>query len=394
MGTAGGIPSFYLLQRIASFELTTDEIGDQATWLADGSGTFRIRSSLKLLCSTEENIAVNWKWLWKLRLPQRIKMFLWLILHSKVLTNAERFRRPMSPNAGCALCLGDVEDLEHILRNCPKAKEVWHDLHVYGVMDLAGEESFQQWLQQNLRLPRDDLEWPTKFMITVWYLWKWQCAYCLGNMEVIPRDKGLFLISKFREVISALRQDEQVSGNGGHDHIERGIRWEPLIGDWMVLNLDGAAQGNLGPAGAGGVLRGTTGEEVVGFSENLGWCSSIQAKIRAVLCGLKLAKESRVQKLWLQIDSAVVVNMLVRQSDWHPNHRSLLHQCKCLIEWEGWEVSISHCFRKVNQVADTLAKMGCEGTIGLTYYRTPPTRVWEALYADSVGVVRPRRTKS
>ena len=42
------------------------------------------------------------------------------------------------------------------------------------------------------------------------------------------------------------------------------------IGGWMVLNTDGAAKGNPGPTGAGGVLQGDAGEWVTRFSEYLG----------------------------------------------------------------------------------------------------------------------------
>jgi len=93
-----------LLQRIASYELAQEEVGDQALWIADSSGRFTIKSALKLIRISEGTTAVNWKWIWKMWLPQRIKMFLWLILHCKVLTNEERFRRQMSTNPGCALC--------------------------------------------------------------------------------------------------------------------------------------------------------------------------------------------------------------------------------------------------------------------------------------------------
>ena len=49
---------------------------------------------------------------------------------------------------------------------------------------------------------------------------------------------------------------------------------------------------------------------VLGFLENVGLCSVIKAKFRAVLRGLKLAKEIPIHKLWLQTDSRVVVDML------------------------------------------------------------------------------------
>ena len=81
-----------------------------------------------------------------------------------------------------------------------------------------------------------------------------------------------------------------------------------------------------------GVLRDDKGAWVVGFSENLGHCSSVKEEIRAVLRGLKVARDAKAQKVWLLSDSKVVLGMLVNHQDWHPEHRGLLYQCKQLLD--------------------------------------------------------------
>ena len=67
----------------------------------------------------------------------------------------------------------------------------------------------------------------------------------------------------------------------------------------------------------------------------------------------------------------------------------LLQKCTGLLEWAGWEVKFNHCFREANQVADFLANLGCEGSVGVTIHSSPPIGVGEALYADSLGVFWP-----
>jgi len=230
----------------------------------------------------------------------------------------------------------------------------------------------------------DDPDWLTKFMIIVWYIWKWRCT------EEIPREKEVFLLNKFREILHALQQESQVQCTINSEHSKVWVRWEPPLGRWMVLNTAGAAKGNPGPAGTRGVITGDKSEWVIGFCENLGHCSSIKVELKVVFCGLKLAKEMHAQRIWIQINSSVVVSMLTSQKIWHPEYSFLLQQCKHVIEWEGWEVKISHCFREANQVADMLAKMVIEGMLGLTIYRVPLVETRDALYVDSVGVSWPR----
>ncbi|KAK8985950.1 hypothetical protein V6N11_037669 [Hibiscus sabdariffa] len=60
-----------------------------------------------------------WKRVWSLRVPQRIRTFLWITLQQRHLTNAERFRRHLATSAMCPICYLDVEDLDHILRRQP-----------------------------------------------------------------------------------------------------------------------------------------------------------------------------------------------------------------------------------------------------------------------------------
>jgi len=61
---------------------------------------------------------------------------------------------------------------------------------------------------------------------------------------------------------------------------------------------------------------------------------------------------------------------------------------------EGWDVQLSHCFREVNQVADRLAKLGMDMSLGVLIHRDPPVEIRNALYADKTGVSWPRVIKN
>ena len=171
---------------------------------------------------------------------------------------------------------------------------------------------------------------------------------------------------------------------------DRWVQWQPPLVGWRVLNTDGAVKGVIGPAGAGGVIRDDNGQWVMGFSEYLSHCTAVKAELHAALRGLQFAKAACIQKLWLQMDSTVVVDMLTRVKPWHTEFSSLLHQCHNLLNWEGWEVKVTHCYREANRVADKLAQMGLTGQLGAITYQTPPRETQEALYADTMGVSWPR----
>ncbi|KAA3459207.1 reverse transcriptase [Gossypium australe] len=70
----------------------------------------------------------NWKNIWRYQGPQRVRFFLWLAFKQKLLTNSERMRRGIGQSNSCALCGNEIEDMVHVLRDCPTAKDMW--MHV------------------------------------------------------------------------------------------------------------------------------------------------------------------------------------------------------------------------------------------------------------------------
>lgn len=77
---------------------------------------------------TNETVAREpgiWGKIWKINCPQRIRSFLWLCVHGKLLTNVERARRSLAQHVDCERCGTLEESLLHVLRDCPKARDTW-----------------------------------------------------------------------------------------------------------------------------------------------------------------------------------------------------------------------------------------------------------------------------
>jgi len=228
-----------------------------------------------------------------------------------------------------------------LLRKCPHAQDVWHAIHNIGLRGAAADTSLKEWLLANLTDVHVDPNWPTKFAITLWYIWKWQCSMCLGSTELIPMDKGVFLYHKFQEILHALEMTDQLHSSARQEPREQWVRWEPPERGWRVLNTDGVVRGTLGPAGVGAVLRGDQEEWIIDFSEHLGHCLAIKAELRAVLHGLKIAKEATMRQLLIQLDSTAVVSMLTMHSLCPSECSGIIQQCKHLglfVSWvnKGW----------------------------------------------------------
>ena len=65
------------------------------------------------------------KLIWKWRGPERVKTFLWLAMHDRLLTNVERVRRQITDIDMCEKCFLEKENTIHVLRDCPFATWIW-----------------------------------------------------------------------------------------------------------------------------------------------------------------------------------------------------------------------------------------------------------------------------
>jgi hypothetical protein len=67
--------------------------------------------------------------LWKSKLPQKIKVFIWLVVRNKILTKDNLKKRNWKGSQDCCFCGGD-ESINHLFFHCPIAKYVWRVIQV------------------------------------------------------------------------------------------------------------------------------------------------------------------------------------------------------------------------------------------------------------------------
>ena len=123
----------------------------------------------------------------------------------------------------------------------------------------------------------------------------------------------------------------------------------------FVLNTDGGARGNPGPAGAAYVLRDPDGNIVASAGHFLGETTNNVAEYRALICGLRRALEDGATPLLVCADSELMVKQLtghyrVKNEGLKP----LFEEAVGLIRRLG-EVRVKHVRRADNKDADALA---------------------------------------
>ncbi len=122
----------------------------------------------------------------------------------------------------------------------------------------------------------------------------------------------------------------------------------------LVVNVDGGARGNPGPAAIGVVVQGADGEVLEELGERIGRATNNVAEYRALLLGIERAAGMGASEVELVGDSELIVRQVkgeykVKDATLRGLHAEVK---RALRDFEQW--SIRHVRREQNAEADRL----------------------------------------
>lgn len=146
--------------------------------------------------------------IWRLRVPEKIRYFIWLCINDSVLNNWERKRRHIAMDALCVCCNREEETYEHLFRDCQHVSVTWIDL-IDSNQDvfLFFQIPFSSWIRSNLletRVWSENLDWSSLFSTTLWWTWRWrnQKTFCNESTNV---HRQSFIIKRCKEYDEAMK---------------------------------------------------------------------------------------------------------------------------------------------------------------------------------------------
>lgn len=136
------------------------------------------------------------------------------------------------------------------------------------------------------------------------------------------------------------------------------------------MYADGGARGNPGPAAAGAVLfeldaKGEQGDVIVEVGKYLGETTNNQAEYRAIILGLKKAKELNFEMIDVRLDSELAVKQL--NGEYRVKNEGL---AKLFLEvfhlkQHFHTIAFSHVRREYNKAADAVVNRTIDEALGL-----------------------------
>jgi len=128
------------------------------------------------------------KWIWKIDIMPKIKIFLWQICHQAIPVRGKLLKRGLNIDAGYPVCLSDIESIDHLFSKCQIGNKVWElaDKHQWFTI-LFSLDSCQQLTEtlQRVRSSRNP-RLLQKLSFLIWIIWKERNSVVFENKFFNP----------------------------------------------------------------------------------------------------------------------------------------------------------------------------------------------------------------
>jgi len=132
----------------------------------------------------------------------------------------------------------------------------------------------------------------------------------------------------------------------------------------LIINTDGGARNNPGPAGIGVVFSDEKGEVVATFKEYIGEATNNVAEYKALVLALTKAQDFEADEIECRLDSELVVKQLTGQ---YKCKETALQDLKArVLELAFFKpIKYVHVRREFNKLADKLVNEAIDEALGV-----------------------------
>ncbi|KAF7804220.1 putative ribonuclease H protein At1g65750 family [Senna tora] len=286
---------------------------DMLAWKGNEDGKFSVKSMYNMLGKVPSSEQGNtWNDIWKWNGPEKVRCFLWLCRHDRIMTNENRMKRRLAATGNCSKCPSITENTLHAIRDCSLAKPIWMKLvRPECWMEFFGL-NLEDWLNRNLEksFGKPDVDWTLMFGLTTWLIWKRRNEFVFNKTQKREDECIQSIIHQVRICKDAW----EVHMKGKKEKPElmnKFVKWEPPDTGFVKINVDASSnRDGDGSASCGGLARDEYGRFICGFNRHLGSCNTLHAELWGILKGLEMARYLELRKVQLESDSLLAIKLI------------------------------------------------------------------------------------
>ncbi|PRQ16242.1 putative ribonuclease H-like domain, reverse transcriptase zinc-binding domain-containing protein [Rosa chinensis] len=347
---------------ICSIPLPITPCSDKQVWHYTKNGTYTVKSgyqlaqTLRIRGAGQEGSSTNqldlvWQVMWKLKIPEGVKVFLWRVIHEILPTALLLQRRHLLASSVCSRCQGEEETILHAFWSCSKAREVWKLTPFKSAVGRGHYENFKDMFRfATSVLTLNELG---LVILICRRIWQARNDAIFNHKLVSPQ----FLYAQALQ----LQQDFLEKQLQSSYHAKRPtaqVRWTRPSFPFLKLNVDGAVNVVLGLRGLGAVLRNENGDLLIAVSKGMTGGFSVKAtELYAAVLGFQTIIQAGFQstQIILEMDALGVISDLNAADINWSIEGALVEEVRNLFRFFS-SVICTYSPRKCNQAAHTLAK--------------------------------------
>ena len=335
---------------------------DKLIWSREKSGIYSVRSAYRLLsedlyanepgCSDTGVWKLFWKRVWSIRVPHKIRQFIWRACTESLPTMFNMHRRRIVPTASCPFCHQENEDVKHALWSCPAHSPVWASHATAHKLFRRRHPSFLDILFNLFVLGTTKSIAELAFMF--WLLWNRRNQMMYRNefvsLDSIP-SLALHLSSKYlnAQALPAISTPTQPR-----------IQWKPSSSSIYKVNYDAALFPEQQRTGVGVIIRDGQGLPIAALCKRFLSLHSVDdAEARALHEALQFAVEIGIVDAEFEGDSLTICSALRCQDPSFASFGDIIEDAR-LIARSLQRCSFSHVKREGNRAAHMLARRAIE----------------------------------
>ena len=295
---------------------------------------------------------------WKLKTARKIKHFLWLALSGFVASASKLVERHCGTDTTCQRCGSAVENINHILFECPPALQCWALSDIPSPPGLFPCSSLFvnfDYLLQQASINSSLSESFSMFPWLVWYIWKARNDKCFNGKDISPVDT-LQLATQEAIAWKIAQLGEPLEDSDVTTMTQTNQPTGTSSADIWTCQVDGSWSAKEEWMGLGFVLFAN--EEII--LEGQRCCTRAQAPLHAEAESLSWAMKEVTNRGFHRVrfesDCQQLVNIILKEEEW-PSMANEIEDIKatatCLQKFE-----LSYISRSLNFRADSLAKGG------------------------------------
>lgn len=165
-----------------NISFTPTDAPDLITWRWTTNGQFTVNSLYKWL---EYGGMKNRSFItiWRANIPLKIKVFLWLLKHDRILTKENLLNKGWTGNTACIFC-GEFESANHLFVNCYIAQSIWSWIANHNGFHFNCETIEDLWYIDSCIPLKDRLLVELVRAATLWTLWLTRNKVCFDNIAI------------------------------------------------------------------------------------------------------------------------------------------------------------------------------------------------------------------